>query len=514
MIKLVSVDAVHASDYNPRQNDRRRLDLTELSLRKLGFLLPIYADESGEILSGHQRQLVARQMGFAQIPVVYVAGRSLVERKAINLLFNRATNDLQKQDSCANIKARLYAADIAAMVDGLPDIKPDSRESFPCVYALRRLDVVKLAKLNQGRFDSHIKHLAQCLARRVGGFMPLVISADGRIINGIGRLQSAAEKQQKIIQCVTVRPEQEAFASAMLNWLSMDFALEGSYADDLRCNAFMRERNTRETDSDGNAAFGDGFFKGLFPHNNGRDFCQLTGATLNAWRQYYGNSVVDFGAGKLNNTRTLRKTGVQVAAFEPYFVTAGDKIHKAKSLELTRRFLADVQSGRPFSTVFISSVFNSVPFMLDRKQIAIIAAALCSPEGICVCWCQSDKASQFTNTKRKALSREKSLTFDLDYEPNIILGDFGKCPKVQKGHTAAELQEIFAPCFRRLKRLELINKFWYLEAAEPIVQPAALAAALDFEFDLPYPDGSRMGLVAEARAAFAQRLGIEWPKGG
>ena len=144
---------MHASDYNPRQNDRRRLDLTELSLRKLGFLLPIYADESGEILSGHQRQLVARQMGFAQIPVVYVAGRSLVERKAINLLFNRATNDLQKQDSCANIKARLYAADIAAMVDGLPDIKPDSRESFPCVYALRRLDVVKLAKLNQGRSE-------------------------------------------------------------------------------------------------------------------------------------------------------------------------------------------------------------------------------------------------------------------------------------------------------------------------------------------------------------------------
>ena len=38
MIKLVPIDAVRASDYNPRKNDEKRLALAELSLRKLGFL--------------------------------------------------------------------------------------------------------------------------------------------------------------------------------------------------------------------------------------------------------------------------------------------------------------------------------------------------------------------------------------------------------------------------------------------------------------------------------------------
>ena len=222
--------------------------------------------------------------------------------------------------------------------------------------------------------------------------------------------------------------------------------------------------------------------------------------------------MVDFGAGKLNNTRTLRKAGVQVSAFEPYFVTVGDKIHKPKSLELARRFLAEVQAGTPYSTVFISSVFNSVPFMADRRHIAVIAAALAAPSGRCVCWCQSNKSAQFKSTKRKQLTTEKSLTFDLDYEPNVILGDIAKQPKVQKGHTEAELREIFAPCFGQIKRLELIDLFWYLEVAEPVVLPEALAAALDFEFELPYPDGSRMGLSAQARAAFEQRLGITLPK--
>lgn len=237
MIKLVPIDAVQASEYNPRRNDEKRLALTELSLRKLGFLLPIYADESGEILSGHQRHLVASRMGFQQIPVEYVSGKTPGERRAVNVLFNRATNDLQKQDTCAIIRRRLYETDIEAMTGELPDIEPGSEASFPCVYALRRMDVVKLAKLNHRSFDTHIKQLAKSLERRIGSAMPVVIGEAGNVINGIGRLQVAAEAGRKVIACVKVRPEQEAFASSMLNLLSMDFDMESTYADDLRFNS-------------------------------------------------------------------------------------------------------------------------------------------------------------------------------------------------------------------------------------------------------------------------------------
>ena len=450
-------------------------------------------------------------MGFPEVPVEYVSGKGLGERKAVNVLFNRATNDLQKQDTCAIIKRRLYEMDIAAITGDLPDIEPGSQESYPCVYALRRMDTEKLAKLNHREFDTHIKQLAKSLERRIGSAMPAVIGEAGNVINGIGRLQVAAEAGRKVIACVKVSKAQEAFASSMLNLLSMDFDMESTYADDLRFNSFMRERTTRETDAEGNAALGDGFFKGLFPKNCGRDFCKLAGPPLEAWKRYYGVSVVDFGAGKLNNTRTLRKAGIHVSAFEPYFVTVGDRIHKEKSMEIAGQFLDEVEAGTQYSSVFISSVFNSVPFMADRKQIAVIAAALCAPDGMAVCWCQSSKAPQFINTKKKFLAAEKVLTFDLDYEPNTILGDISNHPKVQKGHTEEEMREIFAPCFCHVKRLELINKFWYMEVTKPEVNPEALAAALDFEFELPYPDGSRMGLSQRAREAFEHRLGIKLP---
>ena len=39
--------------------------------------------------------------------------------------------------------------------------------------------------------------------------------------------------------------------------------------------------------------------------------------------------------------------------------------------------------------------------------------------------------------------------------------------------------------------------------------PRELAESLRFEFDLPYPDGRRMGLVSLALKSFSQRLGLD-----
>ncbi len=512
MAELVPIGDIQASEYNPRKNDERRLALTELSLRKLGFLLPVYVDAGGEILSGHQRHLVASRMGFTKIPVQYVDAMDLEERKTVNILFNRATNDLSKQDTCDKMKKRLLNMDIQSMIDGLPDIEPDSEESFPCIYAVKRVDTLRLAKENHRNFDSHTMALAKALERSVGSSMPIVIGRDMNVINGIGRLQVAAEGKKKFVQCVQVSKEQEEFSSAMLNLLTMDFSMESTYADTLRYNSFMRERNVREKDAEGNPAFGDGFFKGLWPNNTGRDFFRLEGDAREAWIRKYGDKIVDFGAGKLNNTRTLRNAGIFVSAFEPYFVTTGEEVHKGKSLQIAQRFLDEVESGVEYTSVFISSVFNSVPFMEDRIKIAYIAAALCNPNGRVVCWCQSNESPQFVITKKKSITANATLTFDLDYEPNTVLGDISRHPKVQKGHTEREMNDIFNRCFRRIDRLEMIHKFWYLEASSPVVDLEKLGEALDFEFDLPYADGTTMGLAERAREAFEKRLGVKIPR--
>jgi ParB-like chromosome segregation protein Spo0J len=102
-MKLVDIDSLNPSTYNPRAADPCRLDLIEISLRKLGFVLPIYATPDGEIISGHQRHHVAKRMGVRQVPVAITKAMELPERKAVNVAFNRATNDLDCGDTPKNI---------------------------------------------------------------------------------------------------------------------------------------------------------------------------------------------------------------------------------------------------------------------------------------------------------------------------------------------------------------------------------------------------------------------------
>jgi hypothetical protein len=105
-------------------------------------------------------------------------------------------------------------------------------------------------------------------------------------------------------------------------------------------------------------------------------------------------------------------------------------------------------------------------------------------------------------------SNSGNIAFRLEYEPGIRIGDFQDKPKVQKYHTVAEFRELFSPFFRSVKVDELSSNVTAVCSGALPVDAGRLGAAIDFEFDLPYPDGSRMGLAGEAREAFSRRLGI------
>jgi hypothetical protein len=102
----------------------------------------------------------------------------------------------------------------------------------------------------------------------------------------------------------------------------------------------------------------------------------------------------------------------------------------------------------------------------------------------------------------------RSTVFALDYEPNVLLGEFQKLPKVQKYFDEREYADLHATGFNSVK-VHSGDGLVYAECADPKpLSRKRLREALEFEFDLPYPDGSRMGLVKEACLAFGARLGI------
>ncbi len=501
-IEIVDSDSVRPSTYNPRTADSERLDLVKLSLQKLGWLLPIYADRTGEILSGHQRHLVATEvLGSKKVPVCFTKALDLDERKAINIAFNRGTNDMASNHTSRTLKEAILDAGVYQLANDLPDRDLSSTDSFRCAFAtLESIDL--LLQANKGRWVEHSRNVSRTLSTN-GIQMPIVVDPSNRVVNGIGRLEYQAERGAKEILVVRVSEEESLLAETLLNLLTMDFDLHTRYSDFLRHNSFRRNRLLRNK-------LGRGF---TFDLAGLEDVDLSNPRHSRGWKAHYGTSVVDFGAGHLVETQMLRDIGVEVSAFEPYRIVPGTaEISRSLARDTALEFLSHVKSGTHYTSVFCSSVFNSVPFREDRQKIATILAALASSDTKTFCYAISENVIQWQHASGQRIftneRAHKQAQFVVDYEPGILLGELSGKPKIQKFHSKAEFENLLGEFFHEVT-VNVKGDSIHARCLKPKpVDPALLKSALEFEFNLPFPDGSRLNLVNEALDAFAQRLNM------
>lgn len=494
---LEAIDAVRPSVYNPRQTDPARLELVKLSLRKLGFVLPIYTNPDGEILSGHQRHLGATQLGFTHIPVVRLPRKKNTNDKGLNLVFNRSTNDMTADTNTKTLWAELSQADLSSF-----DRFADALDQFPCLNAVER-GVKELLQVNQLSEEHYARKMAQ-IARRRGVVMPLVIESDGKLINGAGRLRLAAEEQDETAKCIVLPPEIASFARAMLNKLSMDFEVHAKYADVLRHNAFRRRMGVKDY-------LGHCFTFALLKGKPAHTFDINKPDHKARWTKLFGTTVADFGAGLMDETRMLRAAGINSHPFEPYVIGDDDKPDLEKSRKVVQDFLAAVTKKVEFHSVFGSAILNSIPFVEDRRKVLTIIASLMGPRTTFYTHCIGANAARLRNllgAESKDLSLQETATFLLDYEKNTTIGDLAESPKVQKLHEPQELHALLSKFFDRVD-IRTMQPGLSATCRNPKrIDPDQLRAALEFEFDLPHPRDKSLGLAVEAKAAFAERLGL------
>lgn len=511
-VEIVSPEDIRPAAYNPREADPARLQLVALSLRKLGFVLPMYVTKDGEILSGHQRYHVATTvLGATKLPVVRLPDLPLQDRQAVNILFNRSTCDMRRTDRSSTTTPALEQSDVIALAESINDKEVDTPAFLRCVDPVRRYVRDLVAK--NDAWDNYARNVARTLRRSYKVEMPVILSGD-HILNGIGRVQHASETKADIIETIPLAPNEAEFARLMLNLLSMEFSIHTHYRDVLRFNSFRRAMTAR-------FYLGLGFIEGMAPGTQSKDFDITKPDNRKRWVKHYGPRVIDFGSGLGESTTLLRRVGIRVASFEPFKQRIGDdgkrtdQIDQEGARKFCRTFLDDIADGRQFTSVFCSSVLNSVPFAEDREHILTILAALCGPRTRCYLHTKSIAHASYTGSiggDNQNPCDARTLRFALDYEPGIILGDFTKLPKVQKFFTPTEFYALAKTAFDAAK-VTMRGQHLHCVAARPKpIDPAKLRAAIEFEFDLPYPDGSRLNLVHEALQVFEKRLGISLAK--
>lgn len=431
-VDLVPIGDVHPSTYNPRQADPERLDLVELSLRKLGWLLPIYATAEGEIVSGHQRHHVAGRMELSHVPVARLKAMPLDERKAVNVAFNRGTNDMEHNATSGELAEQLAGGDALAGAGKHADLDPSGAEFHPCLAPAKH-KTARLAKVNAGRWNRYAKNMAKLLLGK-GVSMPIITDPAGVVINGIGRLELAAERGDEYVPAVVVPAKRVALAAGLLNLLSMDFDLEARYGDVLRYNSFRRAFHVRPY-------LGLSYTIPVAGGKPAKDFDILNHKDRRRFAKLHGERILDFGAGRMAEAELLKRAGFDVTVFEPW-VLAGNKIDIGRSRQVVGTFLEAVAAGKTWTSVFMNFVLNSVPFDSDREHIVCLLGALCG-EGRVYSAAQGTGQRGWQHMRLPFVNPQDSQAVGFLIGKRTVLSDISKQPKAQRYFTPHELGVLF-----------------------------------------------------------------------
>lgn len=96
-VEYININLINAAAYNPRSWDQKAIsDLTE-SIKRFGLVDPIIVNNASNrkniVIGGHFRLKIAKDLGYTEVPVVYLNIPDEKKEKELNLRLNKNTGD-------------------------------------------------------------------------------------------------------------------------------------------------------------------------------------------------------------------------------------------------------------------------------------------------------------------------------------------------------------------------------------------------------------------------------------
>lgn len=96
-IQQVKIEELNPAPYNPRKWEKEAESQLTESIKRFGLVDPIIVNNAPEraniVIGGHFRLKVAKQLGYQEVPVVYITIPDLAKEKELNLRLNRNTGE-------------------------------------------------------------------------------------------------------------------------------------------------------------------------------------------------------------------------------------------------------------------------------------------------------------------------------------------------------------------------------------------------------------------------------------
>lgn len=148
-IVMAKASSLKASTYNPRKWDQSAIDGLTESIKRFGLVDPLLVNGSKDrkniVIGGHFRLKVAKDLGFKEVPVIYLDIPDEAKERELNLRLNKNQGDWD-YELLAEFDESLLA-DVgfdSEELDSIFDIDVDEPDSFDLEKELKKLDITKI----------------------------------------------------------------------------------------------------------------------------------------------------------------------------------------------------------------------------------------------------------------------------------------------------------------------------------------------------------------------------------
>jgi DNA modification methylase len=123
-IVYINIDKLKPAEYNPRKADQKQIDDIKKSIQRFGLVDPLIVNSAKErkniVIGGHLRLKVAKDMGYKEVPCVFVNIPDVEKEKELNLRLNRNLGNWD-YDLLANFDEN-FLLDVGFLNEELTDI--------------------------------------------------------------------------------------------------------------------------------------------------------------------------------------------------------------------------------------------------------------------------------------------------------------------------------------------------------------------------------------------------------
>lgn len=148
-IVMAKASSLKASTYNPRKWDQSAVEGLTESIKRFGLVDPLLVngskDRNNIVIGGHFRLKVAKDLGFKEVPVIYLDIPDEAKERELNLRLNKNQGDWDYELLAEFDESLLADAGFdSEELDSIFDIDVDEPDSFDLEKELKKLDITKI----------------------------------------------------------------------------------------------------------------------------------------------------------------------------------------------------------------------------------------------------------------------------------------------------------------------------------------------------------------------------------